>query len=73
MKFVPDNSYEGLKRQAFAMSNLVDSLEKQLSHYRSKDYELSERRLAKLEENLESEREMNAKLTEEIEALLERT
>lgn len=44
---------------------LVESLEGQLSHYRDKDYKLSERRLNGLEQSLISEQQMNETLTNE--------
>lgn len=67
----PAADYEGLRKQFSAMKNLVHSLQAVQSHYMQKDYNLSESRLAALQEALESERAMNAKLTDELQALSE--
>jgi len=48
---------------------LVNSMGQQLSHYQKKSYETGEKHLMELQASLESERDMNAKLTEEIAAL----
>ena len=53
-----------------AYKSLVASQEKITSWYRQQDYSHSEPRLKQLEESLESERAMNAKLTEELEATI---
>ena len=45
---------------------LVSSLEGQLEHYRNQDYTLAKARLDTLEQSLNSEREMNEILTNEI-------
>ena len=66
--FKPDPTYEGLLIQARALNRIVDCVEVQLKCYRDKDYSLQERRIAALEQSLESEREMNAILTAELEA-----
>lgn len=60
---------EEAKLQARALVGLVNSAEAQLHYYREKDYSLSEARLVALEEALESEKRMNAILTEELEQL----
>jgi hypothetical protein len=63
------SNYETLHKQASSMKMLIKSIEKQLTYYRLKDYNLSEMRLKYLEECLEGEKEMNAILTEENEML----
>lgn len=65
----PAGSYSGLLKQTLALNMLADSFEKELKFYRDKNYSLNENRLKELEESLESEREMNAVLTEELERL----
>lgn len=60
---------EGLATELKRVSSyktLVNSLEGQVSHYSQKDYSLSEARLNGLEQSLNSEREMNEVLTNEI-------
>lgn len=66
-KIIPAEDYEGLRKQFGSLLTLLHCKEEMLSHYMDKDYTLSEKRLQTLEENLESEREMNAILTEELE------
>ena len=56
----------GLRIQANAMKTLIKCQERIMSNLYKKDYSLAERRLEALEADLESEREMNATLTEEI-------
>ena len=61
--------YEGLLVQFRAMKCLLNSQGERLSWYANRDYSLSERRLNELTSSLESEREMNAELTAEVERL----
>ena len=72
MKFVPSKSYDSLKKQAYALHTLATSMESELARLRAKDYKTTERQLNLLEESLESEREMNSILTQEIQKLEER-
>lgn len=65
MKFNPAADYDSLLKQAYSLAMLVTTQEEIISCYRKKDYLLSETRLAGLERSLESEREMNEKLTNE--------
>ncbi|MFW8589866.1 hypothetical protein ACOI22_03590 [Glaciecola sp. 2405UD65-10] len=58
---------ETLKKTKNAQASLIKSLEKVQAHLTNKDYSLSEGNLKSLESSLESEREMNAELTEENE------
>jgi DNA-binding transcriptional regulator/RsmH inhibitor MraZ len=73
VKFKPHETYEGLRRQASSLVTIVSSLEAELSIYRKKNYELSERKLAALEKALESEKQMNDTLTRELDELRQRT
>lgn len=73
MNFTPHETYEGLKRQACSLVTLVSCLENELSFYRQKDYELSEKRLEALEKALESEKSMNNILTRELDEIRQRT
>jgi hypothetical protein len=65
----PHETYDGLKCQFRALKTMLNSMGQQLTHYQKKSYETGEKHLAALKESLESEREMNAKLTEELVAL----
>ena len=62
-KYTPAEDYKGLLRQFSAMQTLLICKEKEISYYDKKDYNLSERKLKELEENLESEKNMNHELT----------
>ena len=61
--------YNGLLFQFRAMKCLLNSQSRMLSYYNRKDYSMSERRINELTACLDSEREMNAELTEEVEML----
>ncbi len=61
--------YDDLLVQFRAMKCLLNSQGERLSWYSNIDYSLSEKRLNELNASLESEREMNAELTEEVEKL----
>ncbi len=67
MKFTPSTDYALLKRQAYALHSMLCSQERELNIYRKKDYTLSKSKLDSLKESLDSEREMNATLTQELE------
>jgi hypothetical protein len=69
MKFEPHEDYECLKKQAYALHNIIECQAIQISVYRKTDYALSERRLSELEKALESERAMNHILTKQLEEL----
>ena len=66
-RFTPSTDPEALRIQAMALHRMCSATEAQLHHYRQKDYSNSEPRLASLEAAVESEREMNAILTAELE------
>lgn len=65
MNFKPADNYDSLKKQAYALNLLVNSMEDELSHYRSRNDELKESNLSNLKLSLESEKQMNVELTEE--------
>jgi hypothetical protein len=65
----PCETYEGLKRQFLAMKNLLQSKDAQILLYDKKLKEFDYARIIKLEAELESQKEMNAILTEEIELM----
>lgn len=66
MKFSDDP--KELLLQARALHRIVKCVEAQLSYYRNKDYACSEKRLAELESQIQSERTMNDILTRELES-----
>ena len=63
----PHESYEGLKTQFFCLKRLLQSKESEVEIYRKRISEFSTERIIKLEAELESQKEMNAILTEELE------
>ena len=65
----PASEYKDLLRQFCALKQLANSLESELEYHRKRNYETSEEKLKSLEASLESERDMNAHLTDEVEAL----
>lgn len=67
--FKPAPDYAGLVKQARAMHMLIKAQSGELSMLRARDYALREQRLARIEAQVESERAVNALLTEENEAL----
>lgn len=66
IKAAPHETYEGLKTQFMALKSMVNTMGQQLSFYRKRDYQTGEAHLKSLQESLESERAMNAQLTEEL-------
>lgn len=68
--FKPAPDYAGLVKQARAMHMLIKAQSGELSMLRARDYALREQRLARTEAQVESERAVNALLTEENEALV---
>lgn len=69
VKAEPHGTYEGLKLQFYSLKSMINSMGQQLSFYMNKSYETGEKHLSALQESLESERAMNAALTEELAAL----
>ena len=67
MKFKPSETYEGLLVQAKALARLVDSLENELSFYRSEPLARDDAHYKRLQAQLDSERDMNHALTMELE------
>lgn len=63
----PYHTYDGLKNQFYAMRNLLISKESELQYYQKRVKEFDTERIFELESLLESEKEMNAILTAEIE------
>lgn len=72
LKAVPAENYDGLKRQFFALKKLCESKMEQCLFYSKQLAEYDRESLIAGNEALESEREMNAQLTEELEAANER-
>ena len=62
----PADDYAGLLVQFKAMRVLLGSKEAQIEHYQKRIKEFSVERIIQLEAELESEREMNAILTNEL-------
>lgn len=63
----PADSYEGLITQFFALKRLVQSKEAEIEIYRKRIKEFRVERIIELEAEVESQKEMNAILTEELE------
>lgn len=72
LKAKPSENYDGLIKQFFALKKLCESKMKQCSHYSKKLAEYDRESLIAGNKALESEREMNAQLTEELEKANER-
>jgi hypothetical protein len=63
----PSDTYEGLKTQFFELKRLLQCMEVEVDHYRKRISEFKMERIIELEAELESQKEMNAILTEELE------
>ena len=63
----PSDTYEGLKTQFFALKRLLQCKEVEVEHYHKRIKEFKIERIIELEAELESQKEMNAILTEELE------
>lgn len=61
----PSDDYTLLRKQFGSLKTMLNCVHQQLSFYQKKDYSLNESRLNSLEKSIESEREMNATLTDE--------
>ena len=72
MKAKPSENYDDLKKQFFALKTLCESKIKQCSNYSKKLAEYDLESVIARNEAIESEREMNAQLTEELEKANER-
>ncbi len=66
IKAEPADNYDDLKRQFYALRNIVNSQSIQIQHYMQLSYSVGERHLAELRALLESEKAMNAQLTQEL-------
>jgi len=64
----PSDTYEGLKTQFFALKRLIQCKEVEVEHYRKRISEFKIERIIELEAELESQKEMNAILIEELES-----
>lgn len=63
----PSDTYEGLKTQFFALKRLLQCKDVEVEYYRKRISEFKIERIIDLEAELESQKEMNAILTEELE------
>ena len=63
----PHATYEGLKIQFFALKNMLKCLESEVEVYRKRIKEFNIERIIQLEAELESQKEMNTILTNELE------
>jgi predicted RNase H-like nuclease (RuvC/YqgF family) len=61
--------YEGLRIQFNALKRIAISQQEQLQHYQKRVQEFSIERVIQLEAELESQKEMNAILTQELEQI----
>lgn len=59
--------YDGLRIQFNALKSIAISQQAQIEHYQKRVQEFSVDRIVQLEAELESEKQMNALLTEELE------
>lgn len=66
LKAKPADNYDDLKKQFFALKKFCESKIKQCSIYSNKLAEYDRESLIARNEALESEKEMNAQLTEEL-------
>jgi hypothetical protein len=69
IKTPPADTYENLRKQYNALKTFLNTQHHILEYYQNKDYRANESRLAALENALDSEREMNAKLTQELDQI----
>lgn len=65
-KYILSDSYEGLKTQFNALSRILECCNTELEYYRKRVKEFSVERIIQLEAELESQKEMNAILTDEL-------
>lgn len=65
----PSEDYKGLKIQFFAMKRLLLSQDAKICVYEKRIKEFSVDRIIQLESELESQKEMNAILTDELSGL----
>ena len=67
-KTQPAETIEGLRTQFFAMKTIIICKEAEIAVYYKRIKELNTERVIQLEAELESQKEMNAILTEELDA-----
>lgn len=65
----PSETYEGLRSQFFALKKLLQCKEVEVNVYRKRIAEFKMERIIVLEAELDSQKEMNAILTDELELL----
>ena len=63
---IPSEDYQGLRIQFFALKNLLLAKEAQVEYYQKRIKEFRIERIIELEAELQSEREMNSILTQEL-------
>jgi hypothetical protein len=66
-EFKPSDNYDSLLRQARALYNICKSQEAQLSFLHKARFDHSAEEVARLKAELESEKQMNHQLTNELE------
>ena len=64
----PSENYEGLKTQFFALKALLQTRDTEREYYKEQIKRFRFERIIQLEAELQSEKEMNAILTEELES-----
>jgi len=65
----PSNNYQDLLKQFNALKTLLTCKEREVEHYHKRIQEFNVERIIKLEAELESQKEMNFILTNELEFL----
>lgn len=69
----PSESYDGLKTQFFALKRMLQCKEAEISVYHKMMKKFSLETIIKLEAELESQKEMNAILTKELDKYIQTT
>lgn len=69
-KIIAADNYDDLKRQFNALKRILASKQAQIQVYEKRIKEFSPERIIQLEAELESQKEMNAILTEELNKLI---
>ena len=69
----PSESYDGLKTQFFALKRMLQCKEVEISVYHKMMKKFSLERIIDLEAELESQKEMNAILTKELDKYIQTT
>ena len=66
MNFTPHETYDGLRIQARALVALVESMERELTLYHKEPLARHDKHYIELQQQIESERDMNSSLTTEL-------